>query len=85
MSDTPPLGMRVAIRFNAAFSLFDRIPALVLRNVTEIHLGYETFLPDPRVAFESAVHGNGVTYRLLEMDEFEATSETEEAAAFYEE
>lgn len=85
MTDTPPLGMRVAIRFNAQFSHCHRVPAVVLRNVTEIHLGYETLMPEPRIAFESDVQGTGVTYAVSEIEEFETACETEEAAGFYEE
>jgi len=38
-----------------------------LHNVTEIHFGYR----DGMVAFESDIHGTGITYRVADIDQFE--------------
>lgn len=92
MSDTPPLGMRVAIRFSATYQppagvrvlVARNVSQIILRNVTEIHLGYETIMPEPRIAFESDVQSTGVTYAVSEIEEFETACETEKAAEFYE-
>jgi hypothetical protein len=53
----------------------------VLHNVTEIHYCYphnDTL----RMAFESDIHGTGVTYDLRDVREFEATLATAKASAF---
>ena len=58
---------------------------IVLRNVTEIHYNYNHGVlktPDYRVAFESNVHGTGITYSASDVVEFDATPETEKANAF---
>lgn len=59
-----------------------------LRNVTEVHYNYRrrnehnTTGGEVMVAFESAVHGTGITFRLATMVEFEAVLETEVAESF---
>lgn len=64
-----------------------------LRNVTEIHYNYRrrtkffppldtSFASEVMIAFESDVHGTGITYRLATVVEFEAVLETEVAESF---
>jgi len=53
-----------------------------LRNVTEIHFGYETLMGRKRIAFESNIHQTGITYAIDEIEEFTAVPETEKAPAF---
>lgn len=49
-----------------------------LHNVTEIHWNYRP----GRVAFESDVHGTGITYDTQDIAEFEATLESDVAREF---
>ena len=49
-----------------------------LRNVTEIHWNYR----QGRIAFESDIHGTGITYDTQDVVEFEATLETDVAREF---
>lgn len=58
----------------------------VLNNVTEIHYNYER-VPGSghytnRIAFESDIHGTGVTYDREEIYEFEVTPAKEIASSF---
>lgn len=78
-------GMKVKVKLNAQ----GRPEDTVLRNVTEVHYNYKYpggVLPN-RVAFESDIHGTGITYSLsgdgvIRIVEFEVTPETEMAEAF---
>lgn len=55
-----------------------------LRNVTEIHYnhGRRSGFADVNVAFESNIHGTGLTCDIEHLLEFETTLETEKAKAF---
>ena len=61
-----------------------------LRNVTEVHYHYPRVGGDPRVrvAFESDIHGSGITYategqgEIIELIEFEVRPDTELAEEF---
>lgn len=44
----------------------------VLHNVTEIHYNYRESFDNFMIAFESDIHGTGVTYRFNEIFSFEA-------------
>lgn len=57
---------------------------MLLRNVTEIHLGYNADRAGhvQRVAFESDLHGTGVTYEVSDIAEFVTVPETELQEAF---
>ena len=64
------------------------------RNVTEIHYNYADgkkfgedrkeadFCGDHRVAFESEIHGTGITQVIGYIEEFETKLETEKAKSF---
>lgn len=64
------------------------IVELELRNVTEIHFNYRRRQPvssrfkQSMVAFESDIHGTGVTYHTEYIAEFEAVLEAELADDF---
>ena len=76
-------GIKVTVRFSATgtfMSLKDLTQ--VLRNVTEIHYGYPSVQKRKRIAFESDIHGTGCTYEVNDINEFEATPETEKAENF---
>ena len=57
-----------------------------LRNATEVHYNYRRrnkFGPgEVMIAFESNIHGTGITYRLATVVEFEVVPETELAESF---
>jgi hypothetical protein len=52
-----------------------------LHNVTEVHYRYPSLLGD-KVAFESDIHGTGITYYIADVCEFEVRPETEIADEF---
>lgn len=52
---------------------------ILLRNITEIHFGFEG---SSRTAFESDVHSTGRVIETGEIREFEATPETTLASGF---
>jgi hypothetical protein len=59
----------------------------VYRNVTEVHYNYPSLEGHARVAFESDIHGTGLTQSLedngvLYLKEFEVRPETEVAEHF---
>lgn len=55
----------------------------VLRNVTEIHYNYQSCnKPSNSVAFESSIHGSGITCEISAIVEFETIPETEVADSF---
>ena len=56
-----------------------RMPPQILHNVTEIHWNYR----EGRVAFESDIHGTGITYDTQDVIEFEAVLETDVARRFW--
>jgi len=57
------------------------LPETIIRNVTEIHYGYDSPLPN-RIAFESDIHHTGCTYDFDEIKEFETSLEEEKAKEF---
>lgn len=74
-------GVKVKLWHN----LEGRITLETLRNVTEIHYNYRRRNKsggEVMVAFESDVHGTGVTHWLANVVEFEAVQETEIANRF---
>jgi hypothetical protein len=80
-------GLKVHIKFSKSGLFKGR--EQVSRNVTEIHYNYQhspayngLTHKELRVAFESDIHGTGVTYALSDIEEFEATVETEKATTF---
>jgi len=79
-----PLGMCCLITFTELFPEYRRFKQTVLRNVTEIHWRYPGLPSHTRVAFESDIHGTGITFVVEWTAEFEAVLETERAAGFYE-
>lgn len=65
-------GVKVNLRLTAE-SIYQGA-TLTLRNVTEIHFNYP---PDHcRTAFESGLHGTGITYTTADIAEFETEMET---------
>ena len=59
----------------------------VLRNVTEIHYGFEHGEGTRRIAFETDIHGTGLVYDTapnasMYVKEFEVRQETEKAESF---
>ena len=73
-------GMRVDITFKKD-SPFKEITE-DYRNVTEIHYCYPSHMEKKRVAFESDIHGTGVTQPISYIKEFETILETEKAKRF---
>lgn len=76
------LGMCVRIKFSAT-SPFGSARPTTLHNITEIHYNYPDGRLRRRVAFESDIHGTGVTYDIQEVAEFEAIIETALAEHIY--
>lgn len=69
-------GMKVTIRHKD-------FGTVTLRNVTEIHYGYPSaMLEGEKVAFESDIHGTGMTYAVKNVIEFETSLETEKSESF---
>ena len=64
------LGMRVTIRYS------DSGNTGTLNNVTEVHYGYESWR-EGNIAFESDIHGTGITYNISDIAEFECVPATE--------
>jgi len=56
-------------------------PNEILRNVTEIHYLYPS-ADGKKIAFESDIHGTGVTHYIEDIAEFETTLETKKEDAF---
>ncbi len=84
------LGMNVTLTMAPPYTRLT-----VLHNVTEIHylnrtnielyagrVNPNSDLLQPRIAFESDVHGTGITYALKDVLEFEAKVATEKADIF---
>jgi len=69
-------GLKVRVRFNT------QVPAMVYRNVEEVHYNYSTAEPMPRIAFESNIHSTGCTWPIADILEMEITEEIEEASEF---
>lgn len=74
-------GMRVKIKFQPWLFLEARCDGQEYRNVTEIHYGYQSPLPN-RIAFESDIHQTGCTWSLSDLAEIEITQEIEKAETF---
>lgn len=76
-------GNKVTIKF-AKDSPFcqNGVGAQIFRNVTEIHYKYPNSAFQC-VAFESDIHDTGITYRLVNIGEFETELEHEKAEDFY--
>lgn len=70
------MGCKVTIKLGSPFNSTG-----ILRNVTEIHYRYP-FALWLSVAFESDIHGTGVTYPLEQVGGFETELETEKAETF---
>lgn len=75
-------GMRVWVRWSEECPWYKEQPERVFRNVTEIHWRYPGAPTHTRVAFESNIHGTGMTYIVEWIAEFEAKEETQVAEAF---
>lgn len=73
------LGMRVAVQFTGEKFADITDPSSVYRNVTEIHYRYRKKM----IAFESDIHGTGMTWPLKDIREFEAMAESEKAEVFH--
>lgn len=73
------LGNRVTIHFEDSTTQ-------ILRNVTEIHYHYPRLWGTgeklPSIAFESDIHGTGITHELSYIKEFKTELETERAENF---
>lgn len=69
-------GFKVEVRFTNECVMLGQVETY--RNVTEIHWNYR----EGMVAFESDIHGTGITYDTKDIAEFEATVETDVAGAF---
>lgn len=54
---------------------------ITLRNVTEIHYHYPSPMLES-VAFESNIHGTGITYPTPDVKEFETSLEKDKAKEF---
>ena len=52
------------------------------RNVTEIHYNYPTPISVKSVAFESDIHGTGLTMFIHDIDEFETELEADKQPNF---
>ena len=72
------LGMKVRVQFTVELIAKGASASATYRNVTEIHYQYRAGM----IAFESDVHGTGITWSLSNVREFEALAENEEAEAF---
>lgn len=70
MKEEKLLGLNVKIKFKKS-SPFGEVEE-IYHNVTEIHYLYPTLLEDKKVAFESDIHGNGITHNVDYIKEFEA-------------
>lgn len=71
-------GIAVDLRFKSG-------NRMILRNVTEVHYNYQSPAKEvmgEQVAFESAIHCTGCTYRIADVNEFETYPETRKEAAF---
>ena len=55
---------------------------VTLHNVTEIHYNYPSSSGNISTAFESDIHGTGITYSMNDIVEFETTLEVEIAEYF---
>lgn len=73
-------GVKVVIQFEIASRFSGQ--TVTLRNVTEIHYNYPSASPGSRVAFESDIHGTGITYDVDDILEFETKLEDQEAETF---
>ena len=73
---------------NLGFSvrtLFKNGDEITYRNVTEIHYNYSSIIEmygTVWIAFESMIHGTGCTFKMEDITEFEAKTETEKAEDF---
>ena len=77
---TEPMGNKVTVQFSeiAGPSPCEK---QVYRNVTEVHWNYPTPMGE-RVAFESDIHGTGITWACDWIAEFEVVPEIEIADKF---
>ncbi len=79
-------GCKVEIKLNKLGSFKDcKNHKVILRNVTEIHYNYPSHVSaiiGKSIAFESNIHGTGVTYQLADIDEFETTLENKKEKEF---
>jgi len=74
------LGMKVDLTLRKPYATgSNNVVFETLRNVGEIHYGYGR---TDRVAFESNIHGTGITYEMAHIVEFEAMPEIEQADRF---
>ena len=75
------MGNKVTVQFSEIAGRY-KLETQVYRNVTEVHWNYRPDLSFQRVAFESDVHGTGVTWQCNRIAEFEVVPETEIAETF---
>lgn len=71
-------GMKVLIKFADEY----QYPDSVLRNVTEIHYRYNSVSNVDKIAFESDIHGTGITYAVSDIREFSTSLESSIANEF---
>lgn len=72
----------IKVKLTTDFGLMTEVT--ILRNVTEIHYNYNRSSTGgrPKIAFESDIHGTGITRYIDNVLEFETFPETEKAEAF---
>jgi hypothetical protein len=76
------LGFKVRVKYHIDSDFFKNdVIDQTFRNVTEIHYNYPKSIA-PSVAFESDVHGTGLTHFLSDVQEFVAIAEKEIAEHF---
>jgi hypothetical protein len=51
-------------------------------NVTEVHFGYESKMPDKRIAIESNIHTTGITFPVKDVHEFYTQAEDKKHPSF---
>ena len=73
-------GFKVKIRFKKDSPFKET--SITCHNITEIHYNYDSICPWKSVAFESDIHKTGLTQRINDIEEFEATNETKKCKEF---